>query len=129
MITGIYAGIAAIMLVYLSLRVVGQRRRNKVSIGTGGNPDVERAIRVHGNFVEYTPIMLLILGFIETGGFAPAGVHALGALIIIMRISHFMGISTQAAPAIFRMVGAAGTFLLLLILGVIAIAQNLGVLI
>ncbi|MEO0398350.1 MAG: MAPEG family protein [Pseudomonadota bacterium] len=128
MITGLYAGIAAIMLVYLSFRVVGARRRNKVSLGDGGVPELERAMRVQANFVEYTPLLLLLLAIIEMNGLAAAGVHGLGAGVIAARVIHFIGFSSESAPFQFRVGGAALTFLLLLGLGALVIAQSVGVL-
>ena len=51
-ITTLYAGILGVVLIALSFRVVQRRWRFKVGVGTGDNPELARAIRVHGNFIE-----------------------------------------------------------------------------
>ena len=123
MITGLYAAIAAIILVYFSLRVVGIRRRDKVSVGTGGNAVLERAIRVHGNFVEYSAITLLLLAIAEMNNLTGPVVHAFGIAFLIGRILHFIGFRTPEAPGMFRVVGMATTLTVLLLLACIVSYQ------
>ena len=55
-ITGMYAGILALFLVALSVRTLRTRRRNQIAVGDGGNSEMLRAMRVHGNFAEYAPL-------------------------------------------------------------------------
>src|SRR3712207_1417931 len=61
-ITLTIAGAAALMNLWLGLRVSMLRRRHKVSIGDGGNDAVRTRMRAHANFAEYTPIFLILLG-------------------------------------------------------------------
>ena len=55
MITPLYAAIIALIFVVLSFRTLLLRRRLGIAIGTGENPILTRAIRVHSNFAEYVP--------------------------------------------------------------------------
>ncbi len=65
-----YAALLALLFMVLSVRVMRERGRARVAIGTGGNIALERRIRVHGNFAEYVPLALLLLAFMELRGSA-----------------------------------------------------------
>ena len=61
----LYAALLGLILIYLSYRVVSYRVKYKIGIGDGGNTKLARAIRVQGNFVEYVPVALLLIFFVE----------------------------------------------------------------
>jgi hypothetical protein len=64
-LTAIYAAILTFVYVKLTLNVINLRRQNEVSLGDGGREDLQQAIRSHGNFAEYVPIGLILLGCLE----------------------------------------------------------------
>lgn len=64
-ITAIYAAILTFVYVKLTLNVINLRRQNEVSLGDGGREDLQQAIRSHGNFAEYVPLGLILLGCLE----------------------------------------------------------------
>lgn len=128
MITPIYAACAGLFLVFLSIRVIKVRRSEKISVGTANHPDLERAARVHANFLEYTPLLLLMLYFAEVGGLPSLFVHLLGATLIGSRFAHFMGFKSPEAPMILRVSGMMVTFTLLACLALILILQSVGAL-
>ncbi|MDP6389006.1 MAG: MAPEG family protein [Alphaproteobacteria bacterium] len=109
-IVPIYAALFALVFIVLSIRTIGTRRRERVSIGDGGKPDLQRAIRVHANFAEYVPLALILLAFVELQIRADWVVHVLGAILLAARISHAYGLSTEAAHFRFRVHGMQGTF-------------------
>lgn len=92
MITSIYASLAALLIVRLSLSVIKLRRKNRVSVGDGGNEQLQLAIRTHANAVEYIPITLLLLLTLELNGAPTILIHVLGATLLIGRILHAMGL-------------------------------------
>lgn len=47
--TALRAALLAPVLMWLSLRVIGQRRRGRAALGAGGDPALERAMRARGN--------------------------------------------------------------------------------
>lgn len=98
MIIGLHASILGILFLALSYRVIQARHKYKVSLGDGGNDDLLRRIRTHGNFVEVVPIALILITLSEVQGMAPAGIHTLGALLIVSRLLHAYGLSGPAAP-------------------------------
>jgi uncharacterized membrane protein YecN with MAPEG domain len=64
-LTAIYAAILTFVYVKLTLNVINLRRQNEVSLGDGGREDLLQAIRSHGNFAEYVPLGLILLGCLE----------------------------------------------------------------
>jgi uncharacterized membrane protein YecN with MAPEG domain len=48
-IAAFYAGLIGILLIILALPISALRRRLKVGVGDGGDPVLERTIRVHAN--------------------------------------------------------------------------------
>lgn len=94
MISSIYAGISALLLVWLSLNVIKLRRANKVRLGDGGVPELQNAIRAHGNAAEYIPIALILLYLLEAGGAYTLLVHLGGVCILLGRSLHAKGLLT-----------------------------------
>jgi len=61
-IAGLYAGLIALFLMFLATRVSRLRHAVRVGVGDGGDKRLARAIRVHGNAVEWAlPVLLLLL--------------------------------------------------------------------
>ena len=88
MITGFYAGILAIIFSWLSLNVAKTRRIYKVALGDDDNFEIQRRIRAQGNFAEYTPIFLILLGLAENIGVYKLAIHFFGLLFVLGRIIH-----------------------------------------
>lgn len=109
-IVPVYAALLALGFIYLSFRVIGVRRARKIAIGTQGDPQLERAIRVHSNFVEYAPFALLLLFMLETSGGYEWLVHALCLALVAGRASHAYGMSNEKEDFRFRQVGMVTTF-------------------
>ena len=76
----------------LALNVTRHRAKEGVPVGSGSSEILERAIRAHGNNIEYVPgalIGILMLVFLE---YSSLLIHCLGGLLFIARISHAHGI-------------------------------------
>jgi len=87
-ITSFFASLFALYFVRLALAVIRLRRVNKVALGAGGVAELEGAIRAHGNFAEYVPLGLILLGLFESTGVHPAFVAVLGGLFALGRVLH-----------------------------------------
>ena len=122
MITMLYAGLCAILVVLLGLRVVQFRFRHKIGIGDGGNPDLMRRVRAHANAIENLPLALLLLGGMELNGFPGPLVHAFGATLFVSRAAHAWGLSHRAGLSRGRFLGTLFTWLLMLAMALFAIA-------
>lgn len=116
--TSLYAALLAALFILLAIRVIGARRRYQVALGAPHRL-VERAVRAHGNFAEYVPLALILLGLNEGMGLPAWGVHALGTALLAGRGLHAWGISQEPEVLRFRAAGMALTFA---VLGVAAAA-------
>ena len=114
-VTPIFAALLGLIFVFLSIRTVSARRRAQVSLGDGGDEALQKAIRAHGNFIEYVPITLLILLFLEMRDVSIYVVTALGVLLFAGRCLHAIGVSRTPPNFQFRKIGMVFTFLALLI--------------
>lgn len=101
-------------LVYLVLIVsVGRLRgRHKVSIGDGGHADLLMRMRTQANFIEYVPLLLVLMALLEGAGANRRVLAVAGTLLILFRILHFLGMP-RPVPNAFRATGAAGTIFML----------------
>ena len=89
----VYAGVNILILLFLSFRVVGRRRSAQVSLGTGGDADLEVRVRAHGNASEYIPATMLGLFIAASLGAPLWAVHAIGGLFTAGRVLHGIGLS------------------------------------
>jgi uncharacterized membrane protein YecN with MAPEG domain len=108
-VTPLYAALAALLLLFLTFRVIGLRRSKQVAFGDGGVPELVHAIRTHGNFVEYVPFALLLILLIELTGGARGTVHGLGATLIVARVFHIWGVLPVNGPFFGRVIGVVLT--------------------
>ncbi|WP_422021283.1 MAPEG family protein [Pyruvatibacter mobilis] len=113
---GLYIGINLLLTLVLAILVVRQRAKHSVSLGDGGNADVERAIRAHGNNVEYVAIALPGLIALGLLGASLTLLHTAGLLVTVGRVAHAIGISNGIS--IFRQLGTLATWIGVAVLGV-----------
>ncbi|MDJ0941853.1 MAG: MAPEG family protein [Kiloniellales bacterium] len=109
-VTPLYAALCGLLLILLSRRVIQQRQRFKVALGDAGEPQIQRAMRVQANFVEYAPIGLVLLALAELQGHAVWLLHGLGLLLICGRLLHAFGVAREPENIRFRVAGMALTF-------------------
>lgn len=122
-ITPVYAGLAALLFVFLSARVIGARRTARVGLGDGGNRLLLRRQRAHGNFAEYVPLAIVLMALAELQGTPAPVLHLIGGLLIVGRLVHAYGLSREPEPSLTRVLGMGLTFVAL----VTAALVNLGV--
>ena len=91
----LYTGINILFLFLLSIRVVGGRMRTKVSLGSGGDPDLELRIRAHGNAAEYIPASMLGMIVLALLAVPVWAIHVLGGVFTLGRLLHALGLSAS----------------------------------
>ena len=111
------AGIIVILQALLMLNVGLGRGKSGVGIGDGGDEELARKIRVHGNLAENAALFIAALALIEVGGAPTMLVMILGGVFVIARFSHAIGLSKTTGVHPLRAVGAIGTILCLLVAG------------
>lgn len=114
-ITTLYAAVLGILLVVLSVRVMRARMDSQVSLGDGGFDAILVAQRSHGNFIEYVPMALLLIGMAEMQGHASWLIHGLGASLLVARIAHPFGIRSEFQVRPARAAGAALTLIVIVV--------------
>jgi uncharacterized membrane protein YecN with MAPEG domain len=124
-ITGLYAGLQALIAFFLVFQVGQLRGKTQVSIGDGGNPQLHLAIRKHGNWAEHVPFALVLMGLLELNGGGATMLHALGVVLLIARIAHPLGLKVETISSPLRIVGAAGTGIVTIAAGIALIVKAL----
>ncbi len=112
-ITALYAGLSALLLVVLSARVIAVRRDLRIALGDGDDQRLVRRIRAHANFVEYTPIALLLILLAELLGSAGWLIHALGITLLFGRTAHAWSMASGDLRG--RLAGMSCTFAVLIV--------------
>jgi uncharacterized protein len=119
------AGILGLIYLALTFLVVRYRFLVRVMVGDGaGKPGGDAllvAIRMHGNFSEYVPLSLILLGGIEAAGAARDLVLGLAIALVLGRLLHPFGLRMKA-PNPPRAVGAMLTWGVVLVASLTALA-------
>ena len=120
-ITLTIAGAAAVVNIWLAVRIVMVRIKAKVLIGDGSNPLLVARMRAQLNYVEYTPFVLILMGLIELARGTSTWLWAAGIIYILGRIVHPFGLDKQA-PHPLRAAGILTTWIVLIGLAAYAIS-------
>jgi uncharacterized membrane protein YecN with MAPEG domain len=120
-ITLTMAGASALLTVWLGMRVGRMRHVHKVSIGDGGVEPLTARMRAQANFVEYAPFFLILVAAIEMARGSELWLWAAGALFIVARILHALGMDRPPGNR-FRTIGAVATGIVLVALAAYALA-------
>ncbi|MBT8139583.1 MAG: MAPEG family protein [Gammaproteobacteria bacterium] len=122
-ITCFYLVLLIAMYIPITLRVGGYRMRNKISLGDGGDAELLKRIRAHANFVETVPMAIFIIAVMELSGAGTGILHALGLLLVLARLSHYLQVAGFVKALPFRAGGMTAT-LFVYLLGGIWLATN-----
>ncbi|PPC75377.1 hypothetical protein C4K68_20640 [Pokkaliibacter plantistimulans] len=107
MTIGLYAGLLGLIYIFLSYRVIAGRRQYRVALGDNHVAPLQRRIRVHGNFMEYVPLALILL-------------------LLLGRLLHAYGVSAEQENLRFRISGMVATMTVLLVASLSLIGLALG---
>ncbi|MDA0702715.1 MAG: MAPEG family protein [Proteobacteria bacterium] len=116
-VTMLYASLLAALYLALALRVSLRRRAAGIDLGDGGDVELMRRIRAHGNFAEYVPFVLLLMAMAELGGAGHILLHVLGIALVAGRLCHAWGIGSSSTAA--RVIGMLLTFAVFGVAGVV----------
>ncbi len=120
-ITLTIAGAAALVNIWLMIRVGQVRTSEKVSVGDGGNDKVIRRMRAHANYGESLPIVLILIAVIELANGSASWLWVVGGVYLLGRVAHGIGMDGGKLGK-GRMVGTILTLLVMLGLGAYAIS-------
>ena len=104
-ITALYAGILALIVVALGINVTMHRVKLGVPLGDGGNPQMLRMVRVHGNAVEYLPLAIVLMLVYELNGGMHIALHIAGIALVAGRLLQTWGMWSTEIPGFGRGTG------------------------
>ena len=125
-ITAFYLAFLVLMYAVLALSVAGLRQRNLASFGDADNSTLRIAIRVHANFIEYVPIITLLVALLEMSGSPPTRVHLLMGALVLSRLLHPFGMASRPGTLQFNICRVGGilvTIALLVSTGITALIR------
>lgn len=120
------AAAAAIINLWLSMRVGQMRGATKTIHGDDGGGPLTRRMRAQLNFVENTPFFLVLVAAIEIAGRGTPWLAYVVGVYMLGRVAHGIGMDGEG-PTKPRMIGVMITMLSLLALAVVAVLIVLGV--
>ena len=124
MATALYAALTAILLLILSVRVIALRGSPVFAwftFGYTGENALNRAIRGHGNLIEYAPMFFLLMFIAEQNGYSSLALHYYGSMFLLGRIMHGVCFGFMEKNVLFRMAGIVITLGSILGLSIILI--------
>jgi uncharacterized membrane protein YecN with MAPEG domain len=126
-ITSIFASFATLMYIALAFRVIAIRRSRRISLGAGSDARLETRMRQHGNFSEYVPLTLLLMGLAESQGASPVLLIALGLALLVSRAAHAFGLGLMSKPIglTLRSIGMVSCFTVLIVLVITLLSLTL----
>ncbi|MEH6569798.1 MAG: MAPEG family protein [Halioglobus sp.] len=107
-VTPLYAALLGLLFLPYTMRVGFYRLSSEIFIGNGDDPELLRRVRGQGNFVETVPLALILILTMELCGAGNTWLHAMGALLVFGRFSHYLGL-TELGPKRLRPVGMFST--------------------
>jgi uncharacterized membrane protein YecN with MAPEG domain len=120
-VTLLYGGLLTLLVGGLAFNVSRMRLQRKVSVGATLDPQLNRAVRAHGNAAEYVPLQLLLLLLAELAGTSSGWLHALGGSIVLARCLHAGGMYFNRRLVV---VGATVSYLVTFALGLTALQAH-----
>ncbi len=109
-ITSFYAAILALLYVVLAILVVRQRIKHRVGLGIGKEPRMLQTVRMHGNFAEYVPFLLILVALLELQQSPVWQLHLVAGLTLAGRVLHAVGLWQSSGTSVPRFVGMLSTF-------------------
>lgn len=120
------AAAAALINFWLALRIGKIRTTQSISIGDGGDEALTRRMRAQANFIEFTPIILVLIAAIELSGKGSPWLTYVAGIYMLGRVAHGIGMD-GGSFAKGRFIGTITSMLTLLGLAIVAILIPLGV--
>ncbi|KJC62506.1 hypothetical protein UP10_04155 [Bradyrhizobium sp. LTSPM299] len=107
-ITSGYLAVLALIYAALALQVIRLRRSSLAAFSDGGNLALRSAIRAHANFMEYVPIITLMVALLEMSGAPASRVHLLMGALLLSRLIHPLGMYASPDSLQFRVCRVGG---------------------
>jgi uncharacterized membrane protein YecN with MAPEG domain len=126
MVTALYAGILGLMAIAVAFPAGSLRGKLNIPIGDGGNMELIRCMRRQANFIEWVPLVLILIGLLEMSGVSKTAIHVLGAGLVVARVCHALDFRANTMQAPGRAIGAAGSALITVVASIWLIVRYFG---
>ncbi|MDD3799053.1 MAG: MAPEG family protein [Novosphingobium sp.] len=120
------AAAAALINFWHMYRCGAVRMSARIINGDGGNPLMMKRMRAHSNFIESTPLVLILTGAIELAGKGGLWLPIVVGLFLLTRVAHAIGMESDTGNA-FRAIGASTSGLVMIGLAIVAVLIPLGI--
>ncbi len=120
------AAAAAILNIWLMIRIGRIRTAEKISVGDEDSEPLIRRMRAQANFVESTPFVLILIAVIELAGKGQPWLPYVAGLYIIARVAHAFGMDGGSLSK-GRMIGTIISMLTLIGLSAVAVLVSVGI--
>lgn len=114
------AAAAAIINLWLAIRVGQLRFKHNVAHGDDGGGPLTRRMRAQLNFVENTAFVLILIAAIEIAGTGQVWLPFVAGLYMLARVAHGIGMDSET-PSLPRKIGVTVTMVTQLFLAGVAI--------
>jgi uncharacterized membrane protein YecN with MAPEG domain len=121
------ASAAAVLNIWLSIRIGALRNALQVSVGDGGKESLQRRMRAQLNYVENTAFVLILIAAIELAGAGSWWLAYVAAAYFLGRIAHGFGMD-GGKWGMGRTIGTVVTMLVQIGLAIVAVLTATGVL-
>ncbi len=118
------AAAAGVLNFWLGMRIGKIRHARHIGMGDGGDPLLMARMRAQANFIENTPIFLILFGLIELSGKGSWWLPVVGAIFMLGRVAHAFGMDGNFKAG--RPIGTLSAYLAQIGLGVVAVLVATG---
>ena len=118
------AAAAGVLNFWLGMRIGKIRHARHIGMGDGGDPLLMARMRAQANFIENTPIFLILFGLIELSGKGGWWLPVVGAVFMLGRVAHAFGMDGTFKAG--RAIGTLSAYLAQIGLGVVAVLVATG---
>jgi uncharacterized protein len=119
-ITLTFAAACALLNLWLGIRCARFRIKEKILHGDAGHGLLARRMRAQANFIEYTPIVLILCALIELAIGASLWLWIAALLYVLARVAHAFGMDADN-PTLWRGAGALLTWIIMVALAIMAL--------
>lgn len=117
------AGLLGLLAVMLTVKVGLMRGRKRIYLGDGGDPELQAAVRAHGNLMEFAPLTLLMI-YMASDFYGFRIVAGLSVILLIARVLHAGGMLGMIPKG--RMLGTTASSVILGIASILLAIAGLG---
>ena len=120
---------AVVVNIWLGIRISQARAKAKVWVGDGGDDGLIRRMRAQANFIEQTPLTLILFALVEAAARGTVVLPWLGAVFMLGRVAHTFGMDASPERGGFkagRPIGMMTSLAVQIWLGVLAIGAATG---